>query len=56
MHITHLYPIDLVPVNFKEVLRSLTQRGLRVLAVAHRFMELQWHKSENIDRLVDGNM
>eukprot|EP00731_Ephydatia_muelleri_P014339 Em0008g59a len=41
---------ETVPVNFKEVLRSLTQRGLRVLAVAHRFMELQWHKSENIDR------
>lgn len=42
-----------VPTNFKEVLRSLTQNGLRVLAVAHRSMDLQWDKSENIQRLVE---
>ena len=54
MHITHVNSCYAVPMNFREVLRSLTQKGLRVLAVAHRSMDMQWHKSENIERLVGG--
>ena len=28
----------------------LTQKGLRVIAVGHRTMQLSWHKSERIER------
>ena len=39
-----------VPDNFHETLGMLTQKGLRVIAVGHRTMQLSWHKSERIER------
>ena len=39
-----------VPHDFHGVLRSLTEEGLRVIAVGHRTMQLAWHKSERIER------
>lgn len=39
-----------VPADFFETLTSLTQQGLRVLAVGHRTIHMPWHKAERVQR------
>ena len=42
----------LVPEDFFDVLSSFTQKGMRVLAVGHRTMDVAWHKADKIERSV----
>ncbi|XP_064384739.1 polyamine-transporting ATPase 13A3-like isoform X2 [Halichondria panicea] len=39
-----------IPNNFYEVLGSLTQQGFRVLAVAHKTINMPWHKVDKVKR------
>ena len=39
-----------VPDEFGTVLQGLTRQGYRVLALAHKVMELPWHRMDRIDR------
>ena len=41
-----------VPEEFNEILASFTQKGMRVLAVGHRTIDLAWHKTDRIERCV----
>ena len=43
--------VCLVPEDFFDVLSSFTQKGMRVLAVGHRTMQMSWHKTDRIERL-----
>ena len=44
--------VCLVPEDFFDVLSSFTQKGMRVLAIGHRTVDLAWHKTEKIERFV----
>ena len=41
-----------MPDEFNEVLASFTQKGMRVLAVGHRTMDVAWHKADKVERSV----
>ncbi|KAL5492024.1 hypothetical protein EMCRGX_G017412 [Ephydatia muelleri] len=41
---------ETVPEDFFDVLSSFTQKGMRVLAVGHRTMQISWHKTDRIER------
>ena len=42
-----------VPDDFGTVLQGLTRQGYRVLALAHKVMDLPWHRMDRIDRSHD---
>ncbi|KAL5492027.1 hypothetical protein EMCRGX_G017415 [Ephydatia muelleri] len=41
---------ETVPEDFFDVLSSFTQKGMRVLAVGHRTMDVAWHKADKVER------
>ncbi|XP_030042788.1 probable cation-transporting ATPase 13A3 [Microcaecilia unicolor] len=50
---------ETVPENFSQVLETYTRQGLRVIAMAHRWLEpkLTWHRVQNINRdVIECNM
>ena len=42
-----------VPDDFATVLQGFTHQGYRVLALAHKVMDLPWHRMDHTDRSHD---
>ena len=39
-----------IPLDFYQVLASLTQKGYRVLAFGYKTIQMEWHHAEQLER------